>query len=132
MANKDGSDFIPIISNLSYLKMRLDERFRAILPDLLLFDIDMAYIQYNDRRNSYLYTICALLLDCQSNEIELYSTHDGLEHKDSQEWNLLKNSDAEYKGGMYLCKCFSGILLYYGIDRLDVTIISLEKLTLSK
>ena len=65
MASKDGTDSIPIISNLSYLKIFLEEKFATILPDLLLLDIDdISHTQHNDRRNSYLYRICAMLLDC--------------------------------------------------------------------
>jgi hypothetical protein len=130
MAGRDGTDSIPMISNVTYLKMRLEERLASILPGLLLDIDDIAYIQHNDKRNSYLYTICAMILDCQSNQINIYHTPDGLDRKDGEEWNLLKNSNSEeYKAGTYMCKCLSGILYYYVIDQLDVTIISLEKLS---
>ena len=133
MAGKDATDSIPIISNVKWLRMRLEERLTSILPDLLLDIDDVSYIQYNDKRNSYLYTICAMILDCQSNQIEIYCTPDGLDHKNGEDWNLLKNSDSEeYKAGTYMCKCLPGILYYNVIDHLDVTIISLEKLSRSE
>ena len=70
-----------------------------------------------------------MILDCQSNQIEIYCTPDGLDHKNGEDWNLLKNSDSEeYKAGTYMCKCLPGILYYNVIDHLDVVIISLEKL----
>lgn len=119
-----------MMSNITCLRMRLEERLASVLPGLLLDIDDISYIQHNDKRNSYLYTICAMILNCQSNQIEIYRTSDGLDREDGEEWNLLKNSDsAEYKAGTYMCKCLSSILYYNVIDHLYVTITSFEKLS---
>ena len=127
MASEDGT------ASPSYLKICLEERYASILPDLLLLDVDdVSYMQHNDSRNSYIYALCALLLDCHLNQIEVYCTQDGLEHKDGEECCLLKNSDADkYKGGMYMCKCLLGIYFYHMINRLDIPIFSLENLSRS-
>jgi len=105
-----GKDSIPTISHVIFLKMRLEERLASILPGLLLDIDDVSYIQHNDKRNSYLYTICAMILDCQSNQIKIYCTPDGFDRKDGDEWTVLENSDLEeYKAGIYMCKCLSGM-----------------------
>ena len=113
MTSKTVSDFSLINSTPPYLKILLEERLATILPDLLLLEVDdVSHIQYNDRQISYLYTLCSMLLDCQPNHIQIYSTHDGLEPKDEEEWHLLENSAEEYHGGTYMCKCLSGILFF--------------------
>jgi len=78
----------------------------------MLLDIgDISYIQQNDMRKSYLYAIYIMILECRPNQIEIYYTPDGLDRKDDEEWNLLKNPDSEeYKAVTYISKCLSGIL----------------------
>ena len=38
MANSNGTHFIPTVSNIPFLKPRLEERLETIVPDLVLSD----------------------------------------------------------------------------------------------
>lgn len=49
ISGKDASDSIPMISNVTCLRMRLEERLVIILPDWLLDIDDISYIQHNDK-----------------------------------------------------------------------------------
>jgi len=91
---------------LTNLKIRLPTSCTNILPDLLLIDVDnVAHMHKNDRRCSYLYEICSLLLDQSQDEMIILGTTDGIdEDDDSMGWTPIPNDETEYQGGVYLCK----------------------------
>jgi hypothetical protein len=93
------------------LKIRLPTSYSKLLPDLLLIDVDdVAHLHHNDRRSSYLYRICSLLLDKSPEEIIIIATSDGRDEDDlSNAWTAVPNDEVEYEGGVYVCKPLTGI-----------------------
>ena len=101
---------LPKKRRFTCLKIRLPASYSKILPDLLLIDVDdVTYLHHNDRRSSYLYRICSLLLDRSPEEVIILATSDGKDEDDlSSAWTAVPNNEVEYEGGVYVCKPLTG------------------------
>jgi hypothetical protein len=100
-----------------YLKVRLPKTYENLLPDLLIFDVaDVAYVQQNSPKSSYLYAITSCVLDRSPDEIQLWATKDGSDAEDEDEvWSVVANDETEYESGVYVCyPIVSGIRIPFG------------------
>jgi hypothetical protein len=100
-----------------YLKVRLPKTYKNLLPDLLIFDVaDVAYVQQNSPKSSYLYAITSCVLDRSPDEIQLWTTKDGSDAEDEEEvWSVVANDGTEYESGVYVCyPIVSGIRIPFG------------------
>ena len=90
----------------SYLRIRLPKNYTDLLEDLLLLDVNrVEYVQYNSNTNSYLYYICALILDVDVSDIALYrsiSSEDADDEFD-ESWTKVTPTVEELRGGFYRC-----------------------------
>jgi hypothetical protein len=100
-----------------YLKVRLPKTYENLLPDLLIFDVaDVAFVQQNNPKSSYLYAITSCVLDRSPDEIQLWATKDGSDAEDEDEvWSVVANDETEYESGVYVCyPIVSGIRIPFG------------------
>src|SRR5579859_320933 len=102
----------------SFLKIRLPNEYRALLPDLLLLDVARVdYVQANGKSARYLYRVIGLVLDQSEDQIRLYTTPSGTDVEDDNDsWNSVANDDKEYEGGVFLCRPFHGMPIYHIVD----------------
>ena len=102
----------------SFLKIRLPNEYRALLPDLLLLDVARVdYVQANGKSARYLYRVIALVPDQCEDQIRLYTTPSGTDVDDNNDcWDFVANDDSEYEGGVFLCRPLHGMPIYHIVD----------------
>ena len=96
----------------SFLTIRLPNQYNNILPDLILFDIgSVEYIRSVDKSSSYLYYICALVLDTTTEKIKLLHTNTCPVPSDDNDdaWTEVPDDETEFDAGVYLCRPLFGI-----------------------
>ena len=105
-------------SHPSFLKIRLPNDYRLILPDLLLLDVNRVdYVQANGNSAQYLYRLISLVLDQSEDQIRLYTTSCGMDIADDDDsWEYVANDNTEYQGGVFLCKPLDGMPIYHFVD----------------
>ena len=90
----------------SYLRIRLPKNYTDLLEDLFLLDVNrVEYVQYNSNTNSYLYYICALILDMDVSDIALYRSisSDDADDEFEESWTKVTRAGGELRGGFYRC-----------------------------
>lgn len=102
----------------TYLKIRLPNDYRVLLPDLLLLDVDrVEYVQCNGNTAQYLYKVLSILLDKPDEELQVFTTPSGSDAADDNtSWNSIPNDEQEYEGGSYLCRPCHGMSIYQVVE----------------
>jgi hypothetical protein len=99
-----------------HLIIRLPHDYIDILPDLHLIDVPVKVVKFVDKRQSYLYRICSLILDCRINDIAISTTASGIDTDDTDcAWELVDCNDKPFDGGVYLCQPARSICTFQNI-----------------